>query len=326
MIRTLLLVLVLGGTARAFPTGIQFDADPLTMDGAGGIAFNGAPRWTGHDCSVCHTDPPHLIGLELDSDHPEVFTTGWKPAQQYHMRVTMQNEHAAAQYAALGDNCGANGDQPTFTPCDDNGFSLEMDDANGNPTGKFVPVVSGACANSGTIPNDVDIRVLTDGSAVTHTGAHAGMTTWDLCWTAPSAGAGVITAYLAAVDGNGGDGTANFPQDTLGDDVAVGQVPMLEAGVAPPPAQTGGCAATGELGGGAIILVIAALARRRRGLLVLLVAGCVHVRASQREVLAHRNMKFGPDPTEDELDLHMQEAREGASGGYGSSGGGCGCN
>ena len=45
-----------------------------------------------------------------------------------------------------------------------------------------------------------------------------------------------------------------------------------------------------------------------------------------RETLAKRNMKFAPDPAEDELDLHMQEAREGSSGGYGSSGGGCGCN
>jgi len=50
------------------------------------------------------------------------------------------------------------------------------------------------------------------------------------------------------------------------------------------------------------------------------------VRPRQRETLAHRNMTFGPDPAEDELDLHMQESREGSSGGYGSSGGGCGCN
>jgi len=55
-------------------------------------------------------------------------------------------------------------------------------------------------------------------------------------------------------------------------------------------------------------------------------AGCVHVRPTERETLARRNMKFGPDPIEDELDLHTQEAREGSQGGYGSSGGGCGCN
>jgi hypothetical protein len=69
--------------------------------------------------------------------------------------------------------------------------------------------------------------------------------------------------------------------------------------------------------------------RRRFAALLALAAfasGCVHVRPRERETLAKRSMKFSPDPLEDELDLHMQEAREGSSGGYGSSGGGCGCN
>ena len=61
-------------------------------------------------------------------------------------------------------------------------------------------------------------------------------------------------------------------------------------------------------------------------LLIISLASCGNVRPRQRETLAKRNMKFAPDPTEDELDLHMQESREGSSGGYGSSGGGCGCN
>jgi len=67
----------------------------------------------------------------------------------------------------------------------------------------------------------------------------------------------------------------------------------------------------------AIVALLAGLA---------MLAGCVHVRPRQRETLAKKNMKFAPDPVEDELDLHMQESREGSSGGYGSSGGGCGCN
>ncbi len=67
--------------AAAFPTGSQFDLDPLTSDGAGGIAFNGAPRWSGHTCDVCHTDAPHRIGLQLQADKPELFTDGWKAGQ-----------------------------------------------------------------------------------------------------------------------------------------------------------------------------------------------------------------------------------------------------
>ena len=55
-------------------------------------------------------------------------------------------------------------------------------------------------------------------------------------------------------------------------------------------------------------------------------SGCVRVKPYERELLAKPTMTFSPDPHEDELDLHMLEAREGATGGYGSAGGGCGCN
>ena len=61
-------------------------------------------------------------------------------------------------------------------------------------------------------------------------------------------------------------------------------------------------------------------------LALLLGAGCVRVKPYERELLAKPTMTFQPDPYEDVLDLHMLEAREGAIGGYGSAGGGCGCN
>jgi hypothetical protein len=67
-----------------------------------------------------------------------------------------------------------------------------------------------------------------------------------------------------------------------------------------------------------------------RRLIVLLalvtVPGCIGVKPYQRELLAKPIMTFQPDPHEDVLDNHMIEAREGAAGGYGSAGGGCGCN
>ena len=55
-------------------------------------------------------------------------------------------------------------------------------------------------------------------------------------------------------------------------------------------------------------------------------ASCAPVKPYQRELLAKPMMTFHQDPDEETLDLHMLEAREGSSGGYGSSGGGCGCN
>lgn len=65
-------------------------------------------------------------------------------------------------------------------------------------------------------------------------------------------------------------------------------------------------------------------------LLVLVVAlaapGCVVVRAHQREDLAKRPMTNDRDPGESRFGEHERGSREGAEGGTGQPGGGCGCN
>lgn len=50
------------------------------------------------------------------------------------------------------------------------------------------------------------------------------------------------------------------------------------------------------------------------------------VRPHQRELLADRIMKLDGDPQEQAAEQHILENREGAIGGSGTSGGGCGCN
>jgi len=317
-------VLCLLPLLAGFSSGTNFDLDPVKQDGSDKIAFTGSPRFTGHTCEVCHTDAPHTVGLQVQADDESLFTDGWTANKQYHLRVVLLNEHEGVDYRASGDSCG---DLDAYKPCDNNGFAFEVDASDSTPAGKYVPVAANACANSGPVPVDVDSIVISDGTAVAHTGSHKAQLAWDFCWTAPAAGTGTLTAYVAAVDGNGGDGTVNFPYNTTGDDVATGQLLFPEQGAGPPPTQGGGCSTGGEAG---IAVAVALLLLRRKRLPVLLacaaLAGCVHVRPTQRETLAKRNMKFGPDPIEDELDLHMQESREGAAGGYGSSGGGCGCN
>jgi len=59
-----------------------------------------------------------------------------------------------------------------------------------------------------------------------------------------------------------------------------------------------------------------------------LASGCGHVgvKAHQRELLADRIMRFDADPQERAADEHVLANREGAIGGTGTSGGGCGCN
>jgi hypothetical protein len=50
------------------------------------------------------------------------------------------------------------------------------------------------------------------------------------------------------------------------------------------------------------------------------------VRASEKEFLADQVMVFDADPHETASDDHIRSNREGASGGHGAGGGGCGCN
>ena len=68
----------------------------------------------------------------------------------------------------------------------------------------------------------------------------------------------------------------------------------------------------------------------RRLVLLFLVAlaspGCVVVRAHQRENLSKRGMSIDRQPGEVRFDQHARGAREGAEGGTGQPGGGCGCN
>jgi hypothetical protein len=54
--------------------------------------------------------------------------------------------------------------------------------------------------------------------------------------------------------------------------------------------------------------------------------GKTAVRASEKEFLADRIMKFDGDPQEAAADEHVHSNREGSAGGRGTGGGGCGCN
>jgi hypothetical protein len=57
-------------------------------------------------------------------------------------------------------------------------------------------------------------------------------------------------------------------------------------------------------------------------------AGCGRqaVRAAEKEFLADQVMVFDEDRHEAASDDHIRSNREGAAGGHGAGGGGCGCN
>ena len=55
-------------------------------------------------------------------------------------------------------------------------------------------------------------------------------------------------------------------------------------------------------------------------------AGCAQVKPYQREHLSRREMIDDKQPGEARFDEHGRGSREGAQGGDGAAGGGCGCN
>ena len=57
-----------------------------------------------------------------------------------------------------------------------------------------------------------------------------------------------------------------------------------------------------------------------------LAGGCVSVAPYEREHLANPAMDGELEEGETEFQAHVFDSREGATGGHGSTGGGCGCN
>jgi hypothetical protein len=55
-------------------------------------------------------------------------------------------------------------------------------------------------------------------------------------------------------------------------------------------------------------------------------SGCVRVKPYEREHLARRTMTVDRDASERRFEQHHRGSREGADGGSGEPGGGCGCN
>ena len=68
------------------------------------------------------------------------------------------------------------------------------------------------------------------------------------------------------------------------------------------------------------------MVRRSAALLLVLLSACAIVRPHQRENLARPSMTQDRDAGEARFRQHENGAREGADGGTGEPGGGCGCN
>ena len=61
-------------------------------------------------------------------------------------------------------------------------------------------------------------------------------------------------------------------------------------------------------------------------LIMISASGCTAVKPWERGTLSKKEMQWAPDPLAATLGQHIYFAKEAAAGGYGSAGGGCGCN
>lgn len=261
--------------ARAFPTGSSFDADSVLGAGGDQVHFTGAPNFPTAVCSACHVNPPRHAQVHLGADDPTLFASGYSPGQSYLLEVELLGESMGLDKSGPA-RCGMVRGQG-FVPCNSNGFAIEATDVVGADIGTFCPVnpSGGACPS----PTGDTVQLSADGLVAVSMGYlppdgqnAAGYendgTRWAFYWTAPGGGTGPVTFHLGLVDGNGGEGTADVPQDTTGDDVVEAHLTVQELG-GQAYAAMGGCrAGRGRPGIGSLALLAliagAALAWRAR--------------------------------------------------------------
>ena len=277
--------LALPSSAHAFADAAQFfksQANAATFGATSeGLYFTGAPRFASLDCSTCHVGGPQRVGLRLNADDPDLFATGYVPGKVYQLQVALTNESEGLMYKSTTcTDPPAPDESYTYVQCNNNGFGLEIDATGG-------PVMGGFCAQqpaNGVCPMPDFTRdeslVAPDNDAVFDGKIYSSdpnmpklitrndATSWRFWWTAPKAGTGPLTVYVAAVDGNGGAGSIANDQDPYNDDTVSANFFLQEAGAPVHNSAAAGCSAGGRVGPRALawlLLPLLLLAFRRRG-------------------------------------------------------------
>jgi hypothetical protein len=223
---------------------------------AEGVYFTGAPRWSSLDCSSCHTDGPQKMTIRVGADDPNLFTLGYEAGRVYELEIVIGAESEGLQYnQTTCTEPPAKTDKYTYVPCNNNSFGLEIDDAAG-PVGKYCSQMPSAGMCPMPDPDNDEVVVAPGGDAVFGNRQHSTSmpkevphndpTRWHLWWTAPVSGSGPVTLYTAAVDGNGGLGTAAVDQDPFGDDTVRATVAIQERGAVVPTGVEAGCDYSGS--------------------------------------------------------------------------------
>ena len=283
-------MVALPSLAHAFADSSQFFPNPAnphaaTLGASGeGVYFTGAPRFASLTCQSCHTGAPGLVGLRLGADDPSLFSDGYLAGRTYTLEVELTGETRGTQFnTATCTDPPATGDSFSYVQCNNNGYALEIDATDGPLAGPGVfcatPLSKGACPMPD--PTVDESQVAPDGDAVFSNRIYSadpatpkliernGAVKWHLYWTAPKAGTGPLTVYIAAVDGNGGSGNAGNDQDPFGDDTVQANFFLQEANAPVRNGASAGCSLAATASGatplvGLVLLALVGRARRRR--------------------------------------------------------------
>ncbi len=296
LVAAALVAAALPSVAHAFADASQFfeiKALPhaATFGASGeGLYFTGAPRYASLDCSTCHEAGPQRVGLRLNANDQDLFANGYVPGKVYELQVEITNEGQGLNWDKNNFNgwCTdppAPGDTYTYYQCNNNGFALEIDATTGPlvPTMTYLPYCP--TQPNGTncaMPNSTsdstmiapggdavfDAKIYSTDPNQPKTIVSNGATSWKFYWTAPPAGTGALTVYVAAVDGNGGAGTAANDQDPYNDDTVSANFFLQESGAPVNRSASAGC----SIGRTSVVLAplwllapLLLLAYRRRG-------------------------------------------------------------
>jgi hypothetical protein len=260
------LALALPSRAHAFADATQFfnqSAAPhaATFGASGeGLYFTGAPRFASLDCLSCHQGGPQQVGLRLNADDMSLFTSGYVPGHTYTLQVQLTNESEGLKYNTK--NCTdppAPDDKYQYVQCNNNGYALEIDTAEGPLAGPSVYCAQKPGTTGCPMPDYTadESLVAPDGDAVFGSKIYStdpnnpkliinnDATSWRFWWTAPKAGTGPLTVYVAGVDGNGGNGTVANDQDPYGDDTVSANFFLQESNAGVDNAAHAGCSVGG---------------------------------------------------------------------------------
>jgi len=171
--------------------------------GGNGIYFTGSPRFLRYDCTMCHITRSGKVEVELSSNPPGLFSEGlYRPDTNYNVRVRFPRER-----------------QGLSANINPNVFALELstrDNQRGGTIERVEPSVVKV--------NDPNLAL------VVADGEHNAVTEWSFVWRAPAASTGSITAYLAAIDGDGAISRFMEEGDPYNDDVTITSFRFAEEG------------------------------------------------------------------------------------------------